>query len=80
MGFEPTISASERQQTYALDRVATGTGNVQILTLNIFYCIPLFSRVPEGGIPALKHVEVSGFYDSASWAKYEERRPTRCNN
>ena len=26
MGFEPTISASERPQTYALDRAATGTG------------------------------------------------------
>jgi hypothetical protein len=27
VGFEPTISAGERQQIYALDRVATGTGN-----------------------------------------------------
>ena len=26
-GFEPTISARERPQTYALDRAATGTGN-----------------------------------------------------
>ena len=26
MGFEPTISAGERPQTYALDRAATGTG------------------------------------------------------
>jgi len=26
VGFEPTISAVERQQTYALDRAATGTG------------------------------------------------------
>jgi len=25
--FEPTISAEERPQNYALDRVATGTGN-----------------------------------------------------
>jgi len=25
VGFEPTISAGERPQTYALDRVATGT-------------------------------------------------------
>ena len=25
-GFEPTISAGERPQTYALDRAATGTG------------------------------------------------------
>ena len=28
VGFEPTISAGERLQTYALDRVATGTGDV----------------------------------------------------
>ena len=27
VGFEPTISAGERQQTYALDRAATVTGN-----------------------------------------------------
>ena len=26
MEFEPTISAGERPQTYALDRAATGTG------------------------------------------------------
>jgi len=26
VGFEPTISAGERPKTYALDRVATGTG------------------------------------------------------
>ena len=26
VGFEPTVSAGERPQTYALDRVATGTG------------------------------------------------------
>ena len=28
VGFEPTISAGERQKTYALDRTATGTGIV----------------------------------------------------
>ena len=26
VGFEPTISAGEQPQTYALDRAATGTG------------------------------------------------------
>ena len=29
VGFEPTISASERPQTYAIDRAATGTGLTQ---------------------------------------------------
>jgi len=28
VGFEPTISAGERPQTYALERAATGTGFV----------------------------------------------------
>ena len=28
MGFEPTVSAGERPQTYALDRGATGIGNL----------------------------------------------------
>jgi len=28
VGFQPTISADERPQTYALDRAATGTGTV----------------------------------------------------
>ena len=27
VGFEPTISAGERPQTYDLDRAATGTGS-----------------------------------------------------
>ena len=29
VGFEPTISAGERPQTYALDGAATGTGPVK---------------------------------------------------
>ena len=28
VGFEPTVSADERPQTYALDRAATGTGSL----------------------------------------------------
>jgi hypothetical protein len=32
VGFELTISADERQQTYALDRADTGTGNIFCLT------------------------------------------------
>ena len=35
VGFEPTISAGERPQTYALDHAATGTGNLATLaTIN----------------------------------------------
>ena len=45
VGFESTISAGERPQTYALERAATGTGrwslyvpkrNLDQLLLNIF--------------------------------------------
>jgi hypothetical protein len=32
VGFEPTISAGERPQTYALDRAVTGTGIAIIIT------------------------------------------------
>ena len=32
VGFEPTISAGERPQTYALDRAVTGTGNMTLFT------------------------------------------------
>jgi len=31
VGFEPTISAGERPQTYALDRATTGTGRIVLL-------------------------------------------------
>ena len=30
VGFEPTIPADERPQTYALDRAVTGTGHEDI--------------------------------------------------
>jgi hypothetical protein len=30
VGFEPTISAGERPQTYALDRAAAGTGTATL--------------------------------------------------
>ena len=39
VGFEPTISAGERPQTYALDRAATGTGNEIIIVIVIIIII-----------------------------------------
>jgi hypothetical protein len=33
VGFDPTISAGERPQTYALDRAATGTGHKGIIQM-----------------------------------------------
>jgi hypothetical protein len=35
VGFEPTISAGERPQTYALDRAPTGTSNTAYELSNI---------------------------------------------
>ena len=34
VGFELTISAGERPQTYALDRMATGTGAFSFMLLH----------------------------------------------
>ena len=43
VGFEPTISAGERPQTYALDHATTGTGNNYLLPYkNIIYHTYLF--------------------------------------
>jgi hypothetical protein len=35
VGFEPTISAGERPQIYALDRAVTGTGSWNIKEINV---------------------------------------------
>ena len=47
VGFEPTISAGERPQTYALDRAATGIGvSVPVLTLmGNFWIVPLLNSL-----------------------------------
>jgi hypothetical protein len=36
VGFEPTISAGERPQTYALDRVVSGTGERVMCKMKYF--------------------------------------------
>ena len=38
VGFEPTISAGERPQTYALDRAATGTSDPSVLVYEKWFC------------------------------------------
>jgi hypothetical protein len=50
MGFEPTISACERPQTYALDSASTGTGNHRhLVPQNIRYVSPHhFHHHPRG--------------------------------
>ena len=51
VGFEPTISAGERPQTYALDRAATGTGYVLIIRSSKFYYTASGIITPVGGRP-----------------------------
>ena len=41
VGFEPTISAGERPQTYALDRAATGTGSTFTVDFDNFIIVRL---------------------------------------
>ena len=43
VGFEPTVSAGERPQTYALDRAATGISKGEICQDNIQACGLLFN-------------------------------------
>ena len=52
VGFEPTISAGERPQTYALDRAATGTG-LYTRRWNNYFC-----QVLNGEISAGNEVEI----------------------
>ena len=61
VGFEPTIPAGERPQTYALDRAATGTGRpkhvVENNTINCCALTGLAVMLIEYRIG--KHVEVA---------------------
>jgi hypothetical protein len=45
VGFEPTIPAGERPQTYTLDRAATGTGTSYILGINILSTIKILISI-----------------------------------
>ena len=54
VGFEPTISAGERPQTYALDLAATGTGisvwviiTKNYLSQNVRPFLSIVGKVPE---------------------------------
>ena len=60
VGFEPTISAGERPQTYPLDRAATGTGWHLIYTFKIhpttqFHMSSSNGSFPHGHHPAILH-------------------------
>ena len=53
VGFKPTIPAGERQQTYALDRAATGTSK----TATFMYRSIRTSRSPEPYVKVLENSE-----------------------
>ena len=44
VGFEPTISAGKQPQTYVLDRAATGTGKIGVITNNNYPRSTLWRR------------------------------------
>ena len=50
MGFEPTISAGERRQTYALDRTATGACYIYDLTFENLVVIMYIQILKDQGI------------------------------
>ena len=56
VGIEPTISAGERTQTYALDCAATGTGYKVALEEPVLRARP-FSTI--GPVPPALHTHVS---------------------
>jgi len=47
VGFEPTISAGERTQTYALDRAVTGIGNKSYYQLIIYTVVGVIAYITQ---------------------------------
>ena len=67
VGFEPTISAGERPQTYALDRAATGTSAViQLLSFK------------QNNLPWIKKIKYKTFthtMKSVNWGVTNQNGP-----
>jgi len=55
--FEPMISAGERPQTYALDRAATGTGDISILKEKIKSAYYQGTQIEINKIPRLQKLQ-----------------------
>ena len=55
VGFETTISACERPQTYASDSTATGTGNTAIWFNRKIYNLltPIYAKDTGNNLPAI---------------------------
>ena len=62
MGFELTISAGERPQTYALDRAATGTGQFHSCMQEI--------RKQTKTLGTEKQMPLSGMFDTTDNRAY----------
>ena len=59
VGFEPTITAGKRPQTYALDRAATGTGTYMIISNWIIRRMRNISQTNFAGKKAKTHISYS---------------------
>ena len=67
VGFEPTISAGERPQAYALDRKATGTGNANTVShkKNIYLSVYPPQLYHHIGVPVRMRKDVLNTQESA---------------
>ena len=70
-GFEPTISAGERPQTYALDRTATGTGKLIKYIIKIMSLYAVFScKYSEKVFSNFFHSNIYGMSPDATVLKF----------
>jgi len=81
VGFEPTISASERPQTYALDRADTGTGiavNYYKLLIQTKEIIAIFFYLVDGRMRNLSLFKIWGFWKWLCFFCLFDELQTRC--
>ena len=64
VGFEPTISAGERPQTYALDRAATGTGRICILIGTFCNCSSVCQDYLKMNLPYFRSISLEAQHES----------------
>ena len=64
VGFEPTISAGERPQTYALDRAAPGNGNFYFSNIYIYIYIYIYYSQNEYIIPNYLTIRIKIFFET----------------
>ena len=80
VGFEPTISAGERPQTYASDRAATGTDNLELDSRKITLLskiepqmlqpvsdLSVFTVLYDREISFFKYIHMNSLYWDKGW-------------